>query len=63
MNAVHPGAVHTEIQRRAKFLVLMYIFIYPIIAIFIKTAADGAQTSIYLAVSEEVEGVSGLYFR
>jgi hypothetical protein len=25
-------------------------------------AVEGAQTSIYLAVSEEVEGVSGKYF-
>lgn len=29
---------------------------------FFKTPKQGAQTSIYLAVSEEVEGVTGKYF-
>ncbi|XP_008485985.2 retinol dehydrogenase 14-like [Diaphorina citri] len=33
-----------------------------IVKTFFKTPEQGAQTSIYLAVSKEVEGVSGKYF-
>jgi hypothetical protein len=29
---------------------------------FLKTSEQGAQTSIHLAVSEELEGITGLYF-
>ena len=34
---------------------------YPIVYLTWKTPAQGAQTSIYCAVSEEMEGVSGQY--
>ena len=30
--------------------------------LFLKTAREGAQTTIYCAVSEELEGVSGKFF-
>ena len=33
----------------------------PLIWLFFKSAWQGAQTSIYCAVSEEMEGVSGQY--
>lgn len=58
-NALHPGFVSTNmiasnmgnIQLFAKFAYLFAI-----------TPEEGAQTSIYLASSPEVEGVSGNYF-
>ena len=31
-------------------------------SLFFKTAREGAQTTIYCAVSEELEGVSGRFF-
>jgi hypothetical protein len=34
----------------------------PVYRQFGKSPIEGAQTNIYLAVSEEVEGVTGLYF-
>ena len=38
------------------------IFLQVFTAPFFKSSKEGAQTSIYCAVSEEVEGVSGKYF-
>jgi hypothetical protein len=34
----------------------------PLNIAWFQNSVEGAQTSIYLAVSEEVEGVSGSYF-
>ncbi|XP_023725002.1 retinol dehydrogenase 11 isoform X2 [Cryptotermes secundus] len=60
VNSLHPGVVGTDIMRR------MPRFIYYIakfmISLIFKNPEQGAQTSIYLAVSEDVEGVSGKYF-
>jgi hypothetical protein len=39
-----------------------YFAIYPFNNILFQDSVEGAQTSIYLAVSEEVEGVSGKNF-
>ena len=57
-NALHPGSVKTELGRHARFIATIAYWIFPI---FIKTPWEGAQTSIYCAVSEEMEGVSGKY--
>ncbi|KAK3888022.1 hypothetical protein Pcinc_007883 [Petrolisthes cinctipes] len=59
-NSLHPGIVKTDIF-------VPYISIYKTIFVIYfflwgKDANLGAQTHIYLAVSEEVEGVSGRYF-
>jgi len=60
VNSLHPGVVATDIYRELPWL------IRPIADFFVgfifKSAQEGAQTSIYLAVSDEVEGVSGRYF-
>ena len=34
----------------------------PFVSLLTKSPKEGAQTSIHLAVSKELEGVSGLYF-
>ena len=57
VNAVHPGSVRTELQRHSFAVSIMRFFL----SIFWKTPEEGAQTSIYCAVSEEMEGVSGKY--
>ena len=58
-NSLHPGVIKTELSRNLGTLMLMVMsFAY----LFSKNPTEGAQTNIYLAVSEEVEGVSGLYF-
>ncbi|PNF15543.1 Retinol dehydrogenase 14 [Cryptotermes secundus] len=59
-NSAHPGTVLTDVWRRVPKL--LKILFFSIARFFFKNAVEGAQTSIYLAVSEEVTGVSGKYF-
>lgn len=60
-NSVHPGFVSTEIFDAMGFSIRVVLtrMLLPIVS---KSAVSGAQTNIHLAVSEEVEGVSGRYF-
>ncbi|VDP48793.1 unnamed protein product [Soboliphyme baturini] len=56
VNCLHPGLVATDIFRNvALWLVLL---LWP----FSKSCQEGSQTTIYLAVADEVEHVSGMYF-
>jgi NAD(P)-dependent dehydrogenase (short-subunit alcohol dehydrogenase family) len=59
VNAVHPGFVATGFARNNG---LVYALGMAAIGPFIRKPRQGAQTSIYLASSPEVEGVSGKYF-
>ena len=59
-NCLHPGMIDTGIWRNIPFPLN-----YPMKMItrgFFKTPEQGAQTSIHLIVSDELEGVSGKYF-
>ena len=59
VNALHPGFIATGFARNnGAFFNLGMKLIGP----FIRKPDQGAQTSIYLASSPEVEGVSGKYF-
>ncbi|XP_030071388.1 retinol dehydrogenase 12 isoform X2 [Microcaecilia unicolor] len=58
VNALHPGTVTTELTRHSSSLfTLTRLFSF-----FLKTPTEGAQTSIYCAVAEELDSVSGKYF-
>ena len=58
-NCLHPGAVATNFGNAGPALIRLAVRIgRP----FMKSPARGAVTSIYLASSPEVEGVSGTYF-
>ena len=58
-NCLHPGAVATNFANAGPALIRLAVRIgRP----FMKSPARGAATSIYLASSPEVEGVSGKYF-
>ena len=57
-NSLHPGSVRTEVTRDS-FLLSLGI---RIAAPFLKTAAEGAATSIRLATDPRLEGVTGGYF-
>jgi retinol dehydrogenase-12 len=59
-NALTPGMVATEIWKKVNRWLTPLI--YPVIARRAQTPSQGAQTSIYLASSREVEGISGLYY-
>jgi NAD(P)-dependent dehydrogenase (short-subunit alcohol dehydrogenase family) len=56
VNALHPGVVGTDLTRELPRVVAW------VWKKFTLTPAEGARTSIYLATSPEVEGVTGKYF-
>jgi retinol dehydrogenase 14 len=59
-NSLHPGVVRTNFgaEDQAGFFAVMGGVVRP----FLKTPAQGAHTSIYLASSPDVAGVSGKFF-
>ena len=58
-NAVHPGGVNTNFgQGNRSPMVLLFRAFKP----FMRSSGQGADTVVYLAVSPEVEGMSGKYF-
>ncbi|GMS89888.1 hypothetical protein PENTCL1PPCAC_12063, partial [Pristionchus entomophagus] len=59
VNSLHPGVVATDLSRHLPF---NNKAMFSIAGLFMKSEKDGAQTSLYLAMSSEVKGVSGGYF-
>jgi NAD(P)-dependent dehydrogenase (short-subunit alcohol dehydrogenase family) len=59
VNALHPGFVASNFGMNNGWMAHLF---RPIVKVFGITPEEGAQTSIYLATSPEVEGVSGRYF-
>ena len=57
---LHPGVVHTNFgaEDPTPFLKLLTPLVRPLM----KTPEQGARTSIYLASSPQIEGVTGKYF-
>nr|XP_053631917.1 retinol dehydrogenase 11-like isoform X1 [Cherax quadricarinatus] len=60
-NSLHPGIVATEMIWKGEARLSNYFF-GPLIWFLGKDAELGAQTTIYLAVSDEVNNVTGKYF-
>lgn len=61
VNALHPGMAATNIFRNIPSNIIRNI-VEKCIGFMFQTPWEAAQTSIYLAVSPEVEGLSGQYF-
>ena len=60
VNSLHPGFVATGFAKNnGKFMALLISTLVPLMA---RSAAKGAETSVYLASSSEVEGTTGKYF-
>lgn len=59
-NALHPGVVRTNFGREDSKGWMRVLL--PVIRPFLKSPTRGAATSVYLASSPEVEGVTGRYF-
>ena len=59
VNAVHPGHVSTNIWEFDKGYM---VYVSKIMKLFMATPEDGAKTSIYVATSNDIEGVTGEYF-
>ncbi|KAF0035196.1 hypothetical protein F2P81_012954 [Scophthalmus maximus] len=59
-NSVHPGIVLTDVIRNYPFAVR---FLFNLIGFFFfKSPEEGAVSSIYCAVAEETQGITGKYF-
>jgi NAD(P)-dependent dehydrogenase (short-subunit alcohol dehydrogenase family) len=56
VNAIDPGNTNTEISRELPAPIRLFTR-------FLKSAEKGARTSIYLATSPDVAGVTGKYFQ
>ncbi|XP_025705009.1 retinol dehydrogenase 13 isoform X1 [Callorhinus ursinus] len=64
VNALHPGVARTELGRHTGMhsSVFSSFTLGPIFWMLVKSPQLAAQPSTYLAVAEELEGVSGKYF-
>ena len=60
VNALHPGTVRTNIV--GKYASFIYRLGWNLQKPLMLPVEEGAKTSIYLASSEEVKGITGLYF-
>jgi retinol dehydrogenase 14 len=59
-NTLHPGVVNTGFG--AEDPSAIFRFLVPLVRPFMKSPQQGAATSIYVASSSDVEGVTGKYF-
>jgi retinol dehydrogenase 14 len=59
-NCVHPGVVRTNFG--AEDQAWLFTIVSHAVLPFLKTPAQGAQTSIYMASSPDIDGVSGQFF-
>ncbi|MFW9968578.1 MAG: SDR family oxidoreductase [Candidatus Odinarchaeota archaeon] len=60
VNCLHPGYVKTNMIRKFRPFVKYF---YHLVGLFMLSPKRGAKTSIYLASSPEVNGISGKYFK
>ncbi|KAM9707298.1 retinol dehydrogenase 12 isoform 2-T2 [Menidia menidia] len=58
VNSVHPGTVNSDLTRHSTLMTILFT----VFSMFLKTPREGAQTSIYCAVAEELHSISGKHF-
>ncbi|GAA6082904.1 retinol dehydrogenase 12, partial [Tachysurus ichikawai] len=58
VNSLHPGTVRSDLVRHSTLMSLLFA----LFSIFLKTAREGAQTSVYCAVAEELHSITGKHF-
>ena len=59
VNSLHPGTVNSELTRHSTLMTILFT----VSSVFLKTPQEGAQTSVYCAVAEELHAISGKHFR
>ena len=59
VNALHPGFVSTRLARNNG---LVFQLVMPLMRVIARSPEEGARTSVYLASSPQVKGVTGKYF-
>ena len=62
VNCLHPGMVATDLINKDKDFPVLFKYLYKLSQPLMKSPARGAETSIYLASSPEVEGITGQHF-
>lgn len=62
VNCLHPGAVRTGSIYKDKDIPLYMKIMYKLFSPFFKSSEKGSETSVYLASSHDVEGITGKYF-
>ncbi|KAK4875325.1 hypothetical protein RN001_011747 [Aquatica leii] len=60
VNSLHPGIIKTDIWNTFPAPISWSVALFS--KVFFKTAKEGCETIVYLAVSEDVDGVTGKYF-
>ena len=60
VNALHPGFVATGFSKNNG--IVFAAFVSLLVPLMARSPAKGAETSVYLASSPEVEGITGKYF-
>lgn len=60
VNCVHPGVIRTGLMRGVSPVIHV---LWQSLGKFFKQPEEGAETPVYLAMSAEVDGVTGKYFR
>ena len=58
-NFLHPGVIRTDLTRQLNPVARAF---FSLVKLFLGSPESGAKTSVYLASSPEVEGISGKYF-
>ncbi|XP_053700952.1 retinol dehydrogenase 12 isoform X2 [Synchiropus splendidus] len=58
VNSLHPGTVNSDLTRHSTLMAILFA----VFSMFLKTPREGAQTSIYCAVAEELHSISGKHF-
>ncbi len=58
-NCLHPGVVRSNFAKNSNFMIRWF---WKIAAPFMISSKKGAETTVYLATSKEVENVNGAYF-
>jgi len=64
VNALHPGIVDTNITRHMSFMksYMATLILRPLFWPFVKSAKQGAQTTLYCALDPSLDRVTGKYF-
>jgi NAD(P)-dependent dehydrogenase (short-subunit alcohol dehydrogenase family) len=58
-NCLHPGVIYSNFGQSSKPYIALF---YKLFSLFMKNNKQGAETTIYLASSDKVKGVTGKYF-
>lgn len=60
VNALHPGTIDTPIWPKRTFVLRSFS---NFLKMFLRSVYEGMQTTLYVALSTQLEGVTGQYFR